>query len=172
MSFTQLIFRKGNYLSTVELDVVITESTTATARMTEHQIESGAIVSDHIIVDPMSHSMEGVVSNISSTIFGQSLPKIGIKKAQEAWEALLKVMADKEPFFLRQGIKTYPNTVLLSLTGRQDKDTSNGLFFSATMKQLIMVGDNPIEVDQFTDDSIAAKMVRTVSGGLKQLRSF
>ena len=60
MAISQLIFRKGNFISTVELDIIIVESATATVRLTQNPVENAADVNDHIIIEPLTFSTEGV----------------------------------------------------------------------------------------------------------------
>lgn len=174
MSIAQLFFRKGNFISTIELDIIITESAYATARITENPVEHGANINDHIIIEPMTFTTVGVVSNISSSTLGQftRVPTIfsqSTAKSKEAWEALLELQVDRTPFTLVQGLKEYKNIVLIGLSESQDKNTANGLFFTATMKEIIFVGAETVTAEKFNDASIADKMVAAVSGGLKQL---
>ncbi len=174
MSVAQLFFRKGNFISTVELDIIISESATATIRVTENPVEHGANVNDHIIVEPRTFTTNGVVSNISSSVIGQfaRVPAVfsqSTSKSKEAWEALLELQINRTPFTLIQGLKKYDNVVILSLTESQDKDTANGLFFTANMKEIVFVGAKTITAEQFNDSSIADKMIAAIEGGLKQL---
>lgn len=174
MGIAQLFFQKGNFISTIELDIIINESATATARLTENPVENGANYNDHIIIEPMQFHTEGIVSNISSNALGQLLriPTAftqNTSKAKEAWEELLELQISRTPFTLVQGLKTYRNIVILSLTENQNKDTANGLFFSAQMKELILVGAEVITANQFNNIGISDKMIPIVTGGLKQL---
>lgn len=174
MSIAQLFFRKGNYINTIQLDIIIREGATATARVTENPVEFGANVNDHIIIEPMTFSVSGVVSNISSTVAGvitttQNIFSASSAKAKEAWEALLELQASKIPFTLVQGLKEYENVVILSLSEQQDKDTSNGLFFTATLKEIIFVGTQSITTEQFNDQDTSDRTIPTTEGGLKQL---
>lgn len=174
MAIAQLFFKKENAISTVEIDAVINEGASASVRLTENPVENGANMNDHVIIEPKTFFVSGVVSNISSTFIGQignvvsSLGK-DQTKAQEAWDALLELQAERQPFDLVQGLKTYPNVILLSIAEAQDKDTSNALFFNATMKEVIFPGTQVITPDQFNESNIADKMVPPVNGGLKQL---
>ncbi len=174
MSIFQLIFKKGNFIGEIELDAIITEGALATAKLTENPVENGANMNDHIIIEPMSFTMEGVVSNISSSVIGQftRVPAIFTPdntKAHLAWNALLELQISKEPFTLVQGLRSYDNIVILSLKEDQNKDTANGLFFTATMKEVIFVGSQIIVPDQFNDDDTADSMVPATTGGQKQL---
>ncbi len=170
MAIAQLFFKKGNYIGDIELDIIIKESATATARVTENPVEFGADVNDHIIIQPMTFSIQGVVSNSLSRL--QDLNTFsglqGKAKSESKWDDLLKLQADRTPFTLVQGLKTYENVVILSLIEDQDKDTSNGLFFTALLKEVIFVGSQIITKDQFNDIDISDKMVPTTTGGLKQ----
>jgi len=174
MSIAQLFFKKGNFISTVSLDIIINESASATVRVTENPVEFGANINDHIITEPMTFTVAGVVSDISSSKVGQFLraPSIFSKntsKSKEAWEELLEIQINKTPFTLVQGLKEYRNVVIISITESQDKDTSKGLFFTATMKEIIFAGAEIITEEQFNDSNIADKMVPAISGGLKGL---
>ena len=174
MAIAQLFFKKGNFIGEIELDVIISEGASATVRVTENPVEFGANTNDHIIIEPMTFIMVGVVSNISSSAIGQftRVPTVfsqGTSKAKEAWEALLEMRANKTIFDLKQGLREYKNTTLLTLAANQDKDTANGLFFTSSFKEFIFAGAEIITEDQFNDSEIADKMVPSVSGGQKQL---
>ena len=91
------------------------------------------------------------------------------QNAQEAWEALLQLQIDREPFTLVQGLRSYDNIVILTLNEQQDKETSNGLFFNATMKEVIFVGAEATTLSQFNEPDIADQVLPTIIGGLKNL---
>lgn len=173
MGIAQLIRRKKNLIDTIVLDVVIVEGAVATARLTENPVEEGANVNDHIIIEPMTFYTEGIVSNISSSFIGQfaafktSLTQ-DLTKAQTAWDELLKLRRDRIPFTLIQGLATYENVVILSIKQDTNKDTANGLFFTAIYKEFVFVGSTLATEDQFSDEDTADKTVPTVEGGLKQ----
>jgi len=169
MSIAQLIFKKGNFIDKIEFDAVITEGATATARLTENPVESGANINDHIIIEPMTFTVEGVVSNSASSLGLGIVYSQFNDRAKEAWNDLLELQITREPFTLVQGLKEYNNVVILSLSENQNKETANGLFFTATMKEIIFVGSEIITEDQFNDSNIADQMIDSVSGGLKQL---
>ena len=175
MAISQLFFRKGNFISNIELDIIIQEGANASVRLTENPVENGANMNDHIIVQPMNFFVSGVVSNISSTTIGAfsnagNVFNQSSTKAKEAWDALLELQVNRTPFKLVQGLKEYNNIIILNLTETQDKDTSKALFFTATMKEVIIPGTQTITEDQFNDENISDKMIPAINGGLKQLQ--
>lgn len=169
MSLAKLFFKKGNFISTIELDIIINESASASSRVTENPVENGANMNDHIIIEPMTFSVSGVVSNVSSNFVSQLSVLSNRSKAADAWEALLELQISRTPFTLVQGLKQYQNVVILTISESQDKDTANGLFFTATMKEFIFVGSEIITEEQFNEPTIADKMVQAIAGGLKKL---
>ncbi len=189
MAISQLLFRTGNFIGSVQLDVIIRESATTNSVITKNPVERGADFTDHIIIEPMTFEVEGVVSNISTGLLSNldinpfktienladSLDNTvsnitgATTRSQIAWEALLQLQATREPFELIQGLKSYPNVAILSLTETQDKDTSNGLIFKAKLQEIIVVGaTSPLEA-AFADQGISDGMISTVNGGLKQV---
>ncbi len=173
MAITQLLFKKGNFIGDIELDVVINEGANSTSRLTKNPVENGADINDHVIIEPMTFSMTGVVSNASRNIieaaqspFGQ----IGIQtKAQIAWESLLELQISRTPFTLVQGLKSYENVLITSLAETQDKDTSNALYFTASLSEVILVGTGEPPTTTFEDQDISDSMTPATSGGLKPI---
>ena len=161
MKLTQLFYKKkDNLLATIKLDAIITESAEANVRLTENPVEQGANVNDHIIFEPLTFSMQGaIVNDFSSNV-----------RTKQTWSDLLSLQANRTVFNLVQGLKTYKNVVLLSLTTQQDVSTANALIFSATLKELILVGQKRVMAEQFKDKNLFYQMSDKVNGGLKQLK--
>lgn len=170
MAITQLFIKKGNFIQDIEIDAVISESATATARLTKNPVEYGADSSDHIIIEPQTYTLNGVVSNASSNLVDAAKNLLGNQtKAQQIWEDLLELLTNKKPFTLVQGLKSYDNVVLTNLTESQDKDTSKGLFFTAQLSQLILVGTGGSPTTTFKDQDTSDKATPKTNGGLKSI---
>ncbi len=169
MALTSLLYNVGNYIDTIELDVVITENASATSRITKNPVENGADINDHIIIEPMTFSMEGVVSNASSSILDLASGILNEDKALKTWNDLLKLMTDRTLFTLVQGLRSYNNVALLTLNTDADKDTSNGLFFTATFSEVIIVNVSVAPNRTYADQDTSDKIEPQVNGGLKQM---
>ena len=183
MAIAQLFFKKGNFIGTIELDVVISEGASASARITKNPVESGADINDHIIIDPMTFQMQGVVSDtkvnfldaigqLSSIEAATSVFTKTNSPSKEAWDELLDLHSSKTPFDLVQNLKTYSNVVLLTLSEIQDKDSSNALFFSATFSELILVGGLQPTSDDFGDSLTSDQAIPATDGGQKAIGSI
>jgi len=170
MAITQLLFKKGNYIGEIELDVIITEGASANVRLTKNPVENGADINDHVVVEPMTFSISGVVSNASSNIIDAAANILGSQtKAQQAWEDLLELQINRTPFTLVQGLKSYDNVLITSLSESQDKDTSNSLNFTASLSEVILVGTGGPPATTFADQDTSDKATPSTSGGLKSI---
>jgi len=169
MAIAQLLFPKGNFIDEIELDVIITESAATASQITKNPIQNGADSTDHIILQPMTFTIQGVVSNASASSIGQFSRNVFTpRKDQEVWDELLELQASKIIFTLIQGLKTYPSVQILSLSESQDKDTYSSLFFSATLQEIIIPGSVGL-LNQFGNQNTSDQASPTTTGGLKQL---
>lgn len=168
MALTQLLTSKGNYLNEVYLDVVISESASSTVKVTNNPVENGADINDHIIIEPMKFSLTGIVSNaITNTLASFGNLAGDLTRSQSAWQDLLALEKAGEPFTLVQGLASYDNVVITNLSESQDKDTSGGLHFTASLTELILVGTGEPPATTFADDDTSDSMVPSTNGGLK-----
>jgi len=177
MGIAQLIFRKGNFIEEIELDVIVSESAQTNSTITSNPVENGADVNDHIIIEPMTFAISGIVSDTKVTPFGGLIAVEQIASAnaftklstpsKEAWEELLELQADRVPFTLLTNLKAYDNVVIENLAEAQDKETSNSLHFTANLREIIFVGSQVLTAEQFNESSIADQTVPNIEGGLK-----
>jgi len=171
MSISQLIFRKGNFIEEIELDIIVNESAQTNSTITSNPIENGADVNDHIIINPMTFSITGIVSNTKVSILGglntlESFASDSTPSA-DAWEDLLELQTSRTPFTLITNLKAYDNVVIENLSESQDKDTSNSLHFTANLREIIFVGSEVLTAEQFNEANTADQTVPNTEGGLK-----
>lgn len=170
MAISQLIFKKGNFIDTIELDIIITEGATTSSQVTTNPVQSGSDFNDHIIIKPMTFNIQGAVSNAASSTTGQfSQNAFTPRKDQSIWTDLLELQSSKKLFTLVQGLKSYKNVQIVSLSESQDKVSSNALFFNATLQEIIVPpGTAAVSQSQYADQDTFDKASPSRSGGLKQ----
>lgn len=169
-----LIFKEDNLIGDIKIDVFIKERAKSSVRVTTNPVQSGAPVNDHIIPEPMTFYLEGVVSNASTSIIGQfenvvsNLP--GQKtRAQETWAALLELQSKGETIVLQQNLMSYKDIILQNLEVNQDKSTANSIWFTADFIALNLVGAKLASSQDFGDAETGDAMSPSVNGGLKGL---
>lgn len=173
MALSSIFTNKGNFIGEIEIDVIVSESATSTATITKNPVENGADINDHIIIEPMTFSITGVVSNSGIGLFQNISALANLvsdkTKSQATWDDLLKLQSDREPFTLVQGLKTYDNVVIQSLTETQDKTTAGSLSFTATLVEINLVGTVAPPNIEFGSQETSDQMTPATDGGLRQV---
>lgn len=108
----------------VAVDVVINESHTSEVNIPKHPVERGVKVSDHVWRDPYKVELECIIDGPG--IMG-------------AYQALLDVQQEAEPFDFVTGLKVYDNMLIEGLYPTRDKEFGRVLKFNATLVEVIIV---------------------------------
>lgn len=174
MSILRLLLRRGNFIQDIEIDAFLRESATSTARVTRNPVENGADVNDHIIIEPMRFVMEGVVSDTASNLIDVATVSAEFiatrtTRSQAVWTDLLNLQASRTPFTLIQGLKSYDNVVIESLSESQDKSTANALFFTANLVEIVIVDTEAPPNVAYSDTDVSDKASPSTSSGQRQL---
>ena len=109
-----------------ELDATTSISQDQKGTPTNNVVESGAALTDHYVNNPVSFSMEGVISDVKSISASSN------RSTQDFIQGLTKIKNNKElfTFFFGLDVGAYENCVFTSLTISQDK--KNGVARGST----------------------------------------
>jgi len=136
----------------LELDATILESSEYTSNPTRNVVESGAEITDHVTNDPVSLSIEGIVTNSPVGIL-QSLRALSSTNAwQDALNFLLKLRDDRLPFDFVGGLKVYENMIITSFNPTRNPRTGDALEFRMTMRQIVIVETEVVAINKFKED--------------------
>ena len=58
----QIIYPKGNAVEALDIDATLSIAESLTAQATEHPVETGGVISDHVIQKPKTLRLEGIIS--------------------------------------------------------------------------------------------------------------
>ena len=144
------------------LDCTVTETHTATSTMTEHPVESGANITDHIRPDPVQLSITGIVSDTpigsrqvqrsidiggaSVQITQQEAPTSATGFGRAAWAKLDAIRTAAKPVKVVTRDKTYDSMALVSLSVPKESKTGGALYFTAQFKQIRIVYNRTTKV--------------------------
>ena len=123
-------------LASIEVDVVLTESHSRSATITESPIELGSTVTDHINIAAPRLFMEGVLSNRPPTLRQLTLQRTSGMLAEERYDILLLLFELREPFTVVTGLRTYENMVFENFNVERDVTTDKIVRFTAELVQL------------------------------------
>lgn len=155
MALQNLLITVKRKIGGIKVDGVITESTQRSMRVTTNPVENGFVVSDHVIEEPVRYSMTGIITDTPlgaaafsqlagsvvdavSGVFGQS-ESSGVTRSKQAYNELVELMKRKEIISVDTSLQRYDNLIFESLMINADKNTSNGIHFSASFVEAIVV---------------------------------
>lgn len=108
----------------VFVDVVISEEHESSMTIAEHPVERGAKISDHAWRERRRVTLEGVVDQ---------------SRAVSAYQQLLAVQEQAEPFSLVTGLMVYQNMMIERITVNRDKEYPRVLKFEAECTEVLIV---------------------------------
>ena len=144
------------------IDCTVTETHTAAATVTEHPVESGANITDHIRPEPLQLSITGIVSDTplgskqiqraidiggtSVQVTQQETPTSATGFGRAAWSKLEEIRASGKLVKVVTRDKPYENMALVSLSVPKDARTGGAFAFSAQFKQVRIVFNRSTKV--------------------------
>ena len=130
--------------------------------MTEHPVESGANITDHIRPDPVQLSITGIVSDTpigsrqvqrsievggaSVQVTQQEPPSSATGFGRAAWAKLDAIRTAAKPVKVVTRDKTYESMALVSLSVPKEAKTGGALYFTAQFKQVRIVFNRSTKV--------------------------
>jgi hypothetical protein len=146
-------------IDALTLDVTIQETHTANAEITEHPVEQGADITDHVRPKPVELRMEGIITDtpIDDSLIAsvtRSVPGLGLgvatygvvksllagaSLARSAFDRLRQFRDNGTPVGIFTPYRSYSNMVMDSLVVTRDKDTGEALHFVATFREVLFV---------------------------------
>lgn len=131
-------------LSAFELDASISEAHEYESEITEHPVEGGANVADHIRNKPHTLKIEGVVTN-TPILQAQDVERLGgfakgrTGRAEDAFQALMNLRDRRELVTVATRLKTYESMAIQSISVPRNAKTGDALRFSITLRHVRIV---------------------------------
>ena len=124
-----LIRRPGASIDSLVPDVMIRENARDATAVTDHPVEVGAAISDHAFMLPEEIEMLLGWSDSTGGAIGYS---------DEAYEMLLDLQKQRQPFELTTGRRSYKDMLITGIQETRDDKTSNVLMVSVRMRRVII----------------------------------
>lgn len=132
------------------IDVSVREDHSFESEVTDYPVESGGSFSDNIRRQPISVTMEGIVSNTPigdvEAIRGINTEDLPEVSAAKAYAVLRGVWESGEPVTIRTSLGTFENMALQSLSVPRDGDTGDALRFTAVFQQIVTVTNKRVRM--------------------------
>ena len=161
MAITLLLKKTSAKIGSVTLDASLRERHLSTAKATDHPVEKGTAITDHIRPEPLQLVIEGVVSNTplpsptastqqhtQGTTQFESRGEQDLERAGKAYTDLQKILDDAETVDVVTALRTYENMALISLEVPRDAKSGQAVAFTATLKQIRTVQTKKTKVEE------------------------
>lgn len=119
-------------ISGVVLDAVLTEDHVYNSRVTNYPIEDGRIISDHIINEPDTLQITGVVSDTPLSFLAP------FNRSVNAFNTLVEIHNRREMITVVTGIKIYTNMVMTSFQVPRNVQSGQSLTFVIDLQKIII----------------------------------
>jgi hypothetical protein len=164
MSLATLVFKTKNVkIDSLVVDCTISESHEASVTVTKHPVEDGAKITDHARPEPVTLTIEGMVSNTPiASVFttGGAIYSAGAQgPVQSAYKMLIDLHDNPRLIDIVTKLRTYHNMILTSLKIPRDAKTGDVIRFSANFQEIRTVQTQIITV------------VSAIPGGAKQVQA-
>lgn len=132
------------------VDAFVRESHEFFQEITEHPVENGATLVDHVHRLPMCLSLEGIITNTPMTFMGITLKSVfepmSNNIVDRAFSQLELIFSKREPIFIATSLKVYPDMVIEHLSVERGGGESEVLHFFCTAKQIQFAKKHKIAV--------------------------
>lgn len=132
----QLMLVKTN-IGSYFFDAFLQIDHSSDAVMTEHPIESGSTVSDHVYLLPKKLTMIIGMSDVLTSLVPSQFTG-GYSRSVTAYNLLKELQAKKTPLFIHTRLGSYQNMVITSISSSDTYETQFGLRVTVTLQEAIV----------------------------------
>ena len=137
----------------ISLDLILTETHSLNAVVTQHPVQDGSTISDHITILPRSGTMRVLVSNFSLSTAkgdaradwdeiydqGEAAQKSLPNRAEEAWKKLKDLVKKRELVKVVTSLEVYEDVAITRVETTRDGDTGDALEIDIDYEQVTKV---------------------------------
>lgn len=141
-----LFFRQEGWsVGEIGLDLILDEEHSQDVVVTEHPVQKGSPVADHVVAEPREGSFRALVTNwsINHPTPDGTDPS---NRASEAWEALKALQLKGEPVVIVTALEVYRDVVITHLDTGRDGTTGDALEIQIDFRQIRQVDLKETEV--------------------------
>lgn len=163
-------------LELIKIDATRAEEHSLKSKATEHEVEDGSNISDHVIKSPRTVTIEGVVSDdpitltqavvgslagITGSLIGDvggavatgAISKLGnellsnsSKPSKDAFDILELIHESSIPVMITTSIKTYTNMIMENLSIPRNSRNANSLEFRANFREIKIIESEVVDI--------------------------
>jgi hypothetical protein len=129
----------------IVIDAVLEEVHALEAQVTEHPVESGRSVVDHVQVLSDSLRLEGIISNTPTSFLGMPLSQ-SENRVDSAFKQFQEIIRTGKLIDIVTTLKTYKNMAIEDFVVTRNASNAEALCFSCSAKRVRIVSSHLIEI--------------------------
>jgi hypothetical protein len=145
----------------IVVDAFVNETHTFSSEITDHPIESGGMIVDHVYQMPFVLFIDGIISNTPMNLIGLTAFDSAMRYfsgdsndfAHAAFEKIEKLFAARKAVTIVTSLKTYQDMVLENLTIERGRGNQDSLRFSCSARQLRIIEQQKININIVKPDA-------------------
>lgn len=182
---TRVQFIQNASSTVIQLDASLKETHSRKSTLTKFPVENGQTISDHIIIEPFEISINGIITDtpigdvqgllteLSTSLVSSLVPPIGVVAAAEAFSLfsaladssspsvaaygqLLMLQTSGQIFDLLTSLYRYPSMVITDVSVPRDSGTGDSLIFTVQCSQIILVSPQSVNIQIFANPALSA----------------
>lgn len=169
----------------IQLDASLRETHSRRSPASKFPIENGISISDHMIIEPFSLELNGIITDspigtvqqiltsLGTSAISSLLPPIApiagaaayaiissLKNSPspsvQAYAQLLQLQQNSQPFDVLTSLFRYPSMWIEEVSAPRDNETGNSLIFTVKLSQLILVSPQSVNIQVFSNPALSA----------------
>lgn len=124
-----------NRISTLQVDVTVSESHDLPSTVTEKPVEDGSSINDNVILGNEKLSISGILTD----------DRLGTSQAQK-WESLKEIRRSREPFTVTTSLDVYENMIFANINASRDVTTTGAVVFTADLTRVRIIASETAQV--------------------------
>jgi hypothetical protein len=129
---------------TLAFDANVSEVDTFSATVTDHPVEDGANVSDHIRDDPDEIQIDAIFTRTPVETLGLVISEVSTR-AETMWQGLKQIFKNHSPVTVNTTVDNYPDMLITSLSRKRSATTGETVSFSLRCKHIVKVQSSEVE---------------------------
>lgn len=121
-------------IGSIEFDLILSETHNYNSTITEHPVEDGSVISDHIDNALESGSINGLITNYSLR-----QGEVTTNRAQDVFEALVALWEERTLVTITTVLKVYEDVTIMSMPFTREAAQGESLPISITFKKMKIV---------------------------------
>lgn len=154
-----LFFKNREYgVGSIKFDLILSESHNMANQVTEHNVEDGSVISDHIKNELENGALSGLITNFSLNVFGAFT-----NRAQDAFDALVQLWKEKTLVTIVTVMKVYEDVAITNVNVDRAEDTGEAIVLNISFKKV-----NVVKLETVVIGAVANKLADMKSSQNRQ----